>query len=32
VITVNMPDHILDLAGGFAELTDSVRLRPATDE
>jgi hypothetical protein len=32
VITLDVPGYVLDVAGGFEELTDSVRLRPATDE
>jgi hypothetical protein len=33
VITVDVPDHILNLAGGFAELTETVEYRQAaTDE
>jgi hypothetical protein len=32
VITLDVPGHVLDVSGGFEELTDSVRLRPATDE
>jgi hypothetical protein len=32
VITLDVPGHVLDISGGFEKLTDSVRLRPATDE
>ena len=31
-VTLSVPEHVLDAAGGFEDLTDSVRLRPATDE
>jgi hypothetical protein len=28
-VTIDVPEHVLDAAGGFEDLTDSVRLRPA---
>jgi hypothetical protein len=31
-VTIEAPEHVREAAGGFEELTDSVRLRPATDE
>jgi hypothetical protein len=32
VITLNVSEDVLNVAGGFEGLTDSVRLWPATDE
>ena len=32
VVTLDVPEYVLDVAGGFEELTESVRVRRATDE
>ena len=32
VVTLDVPDYVLDVAGGFDQLTESVRVRRATDE
>jgi len=32
VISLDVPGHVLDVAGGFEELTETVAYRRATDE
>jgi len=32
VISLDVPGHVLDVAGGFEELTETVEYRRATDE
>jgi hypothetical protein len=32
VITVDVPEHVLDVAGGFAELTETVEYHQAANE
>jgi len=32
VVTLDVPEHVLESAGGFEELTETVEYRRATDE
>ena len=32
MLTLDVPEYVLDVAGGFEQLSESVRVRRATDE